>query len=280
MNTLSRCNAGATVNLQSYLDRVGFEGKPRADLDTLTRLHRGHVENIPYENFDVQFARPLTRDPAASFEKLVVRRRGGWCYEMNGLLGWALDEIGFKVTRMAGGVMRVMRGDAAIGNHLILRVDLDQPYLADVGFGDGLVEPMPLKAGTMHQRHFAFTLEEFEPGWWRFHDAAQSGATSFDFQLAPADPALLDGRGAFLQTSPESGFVLNAVAQRHLPDGRFAMMRGKVLTFTGAGAAIRQIGSAQEYVETLRSIFALDLPEAATLWPRIEARHRVLFEAG
>ena len=61
-----------TVNLHSYLDRVGFEGKPRPDLDTLSRLHRGHVENIPYENLDVQFARPLTRDPAASFDKLVT----------------------------------------------------------------------------------------------------------------------------------------------------------------------------------------------------------------
>jgi N-hydroxyarylamine O-acetyltransferase len=152
---------------------------------------------------------------------------------------------------MAGGVMRVLRGDAVIGNHLILRVDLDQPYLADVGFGDGLIEPIPLKAGTVRQRHFAFSLEECEPGWWRFHDQSQSGATSFDFQLAPADPALLDERCAFLQTSPESGFVLNAVVQRHLPDGRFAMMRGKVLTLTGAGATKREIGSAREYVETL-----------------------------
>jgi N-hydroxyarylamine O-acetyltransferase len=139
---------------------------------------------------------------------------------------------------------------------------------------------MPLKAGTVHQRHFAFSLEEVEPGWWRFHDAAQPGSKSFDFQLAPADPAVLDDRCAFLQTSPESGFVLNAVVQRHLPDGRFAMMRGKMLTFTGAGASTREIGSAGEYVQTLRSTFALDLPEAAALWPKIEARHRVLFETG
>ncbi len=265
------------MNLQSYLDRIGFRGQPRPDLDTLTRVHRAHVECIPYENFDVQFGRTITRDPAAAFEKLVERRRGGWCYEMNGLLGWALDEIGFKVTRMAGGVMRVERGDAAIGNHLILRVDLDRPYLADVGFGDGLIEPIPLQAGTVRQRHFSFSLEEFEPGWWRFHDNALARATSFDFQLAPADPALLDERCAFLQTSPESGFVLNAVVQRHLPDGRFAMMRGKVLTFVGAEVTTREIASARAYVETLADTFALELPEAAALWPKIEARHRELF---
>lgn len=266
------------MNLQRYLDRIGFRGRPRMDLDTLNRIHRGHVEHIPYENFDVQFGRRLTRDPAAAFEKIVDRRRGGWCYEMNGLMGWAFEEIGFKVTRMAAGVMRVVRGDSAIGNHLILRVDLDRPYLADVGFGDGLIEPMPLEVGTVRQRQFEFALEEFEPTWWRFHDNVQARASSFDFQLSPADPALLDDRCTFLQTSPDSGFVLNAVAQRHLPDGRFAMMRGKVLTFIDRDVTTHEIANAREYVETLAHTFALDLPEAAALWPKVEARHRELFE--
>jgi N-hydroxyarylamine O-acetyltransferase len=81
----------------------------------------------------------------------VTRRRGGWCYEMNGLMDWALREIGFKVTRMAGGVMRASVGDGVVGNHLVLKVDLDRPYLADVGFGDGLVEPIPIEPGRTKQ---------------------------------------------------------------------------------------------------------------------------------
>ena len=133
----------------------------------------------------------------------------------------------------------------------------------------------------MHQRHFAFALEEFEPGWWRFRDAAQSGATSFDFQLAPEDPALLDERCAFLQTSPEFGLRAQrgratSLARRPL---RHDAWQGADL-HRGRCDDPRSPAQRTNTSKTLRSIFALDLPEAAALWPKIEARHRVLFEAG
>src|SRR4029078_11594867 len=97
----------------------------RADLATLRAVHRQHLERIPYENLDVQFGRRLSIEIETIFEKIVSRGRGGWCYEMNGLLGWALEEIGFKVTRMAGGVMRATLGDGNLRNTLVLRVGLD-----------------------------------------------------------------------------------------------------------------------------------------------------------
>jgi len=249
---------------------------PRPDLDTLTRVHRGHVENIPYENLDVQFERKLSRDPAAIFGKIVTRRRGGWCYEMNGLLDWALREIGFKVTRMSGGVMRVVRGDEALGNHLVLRVDLDRSYIADVGFGDGLIEPVPIAAGEIRQKFLTFRLEDMGGGWWRFHNDPAGGAPSFDFRMAEASEAQLDAKCAWLQSDPLSPFVQNAVVQRHLPNS-LAMMRGLLLKTVGQGEGVREIASAAEYVQTLETVFGLSLPEAATLWPKIEARHREVF---
>jgi N-hydroxyarylamine O-acetyltransferase len=267
------------MKLQAYLDRVKFEGKPRADLDTLTRLHRGHVENIPYENFDVQLERPISRKPEAIFDKLVTRRRGGWCYEMNGLLSWALDEIGFRHTRVAGGVMRAVRGDWSIGNHLVLSVDLDELYLADVGFGDGLIEPVPIVAGPIRQPFFGYSLEDMGQGWWRFHNDPRGGAPSFDFEMKRGDESLLDAKCAWLQSHQDSIFVQNAVVQRYLPD-RFALMRGKVLkTIDARDVHSSEIGSADEYVATLESVFGLTLPDAHALWPKIEERHRQLFEA-
>ena len=94
------------MDLQLYLDRIGFAGASRPDLATLRAIHRGHSLSISYENLDVQLGRPLTTSPAEAFEKIVRRGRGGWCYEMNGLLAAVLEEIGFKVTRLAGGVGR------------------------------------------------------------------------------------------------------------------------------------------------------------------------------
>ena len=266
------------MDLGAYLTRIGFEGSPRVDRDTLGRLHRGHLQSIPYENFDVALGRGASRDLELVFDKLVTRRRGGWCYEMCGLFAWAIGELGFAVTPLAGGVERVTRGDSAVGNHLVLLVDLDRRYLCDVGFGDGLLEPIELVPGVYRQTFLEFRLELLGAGqgdgaWWRLHNHPEGGASSFDFQLDRAEESLLDERCLWLQTSPESSFVQNVVAQRHVGDG-LVMLRGKVLKrVTEAGVTRRELGSGDELVETLAEVFDLDLPEAAALWPAIEARH-------
>src|ERR1700753_3713812 len=111
------------MNIGAYLRRIGLPGPLPPTLETLRRVHAAHLRAIPYENIDVQLGRPVTIERAAIFDKIVNRRRGGWCYEMNGLLGWALGELGFKVTRATGAVMREMFGQATEANHLVLRVE-------------------------------------------------------------------------------------------------------------------------------------------------------------
>lgn len=264
------------MDIQAYFDRIGYGGTPRADLATLRELHRLHLFAIPYENLDVQLRRPTTIDPAAAFEKIVQGRRGGWCYEMNGLLGAALAEIGFRVTRMAGSVARGVH-DRPLGNHLVLRVDLDQPYIADVGFGDGLREPVPLAVGPTHCDGYDFRLEALEDGWLRFHNHATGGAPFFDFQNAPASPDQLADTCNWLSTSPDSIFVQTAICQRHRPEG-IDVLLGRVLRkVTPAGKADRLLASADEFVRVLDTTFGLDLPEAADLWPAICAKHEELF---
>ena len=267
------------MRLQAYLDRIGFSGAPRADLATLRAVHRAHVEAIPYENLDVQFGRPLTRAIAPAFEKIVERRRGGWCYEMNGLLCWALEEIGFKVRRLAGGVTRATAGDGVVGNHLVLLVDLDETWLADAGFGDGLIEPTPLCEGAFMVGPLECRLSRIDGGWWRYSNDPTGGAPSFDFHLDVSDEALLDDRCRFLQTDPASPFVLSAVVQRWRDEAHYSL-RGRVLQrLDYGGKKTALIDDADRYVATLRDLFALDVPEAAALWPKIRARHEVLFGA-
>lgn len=266
------------MQLSAYLDRIGFAGAPRADAETLRALHRAHLLAIPYENFDVQLGRPVTIAADAAFEKLVTRRRGGWCYEMNGLFAAALEEIGFSVTRLAGAVVRSLMGDLRVGNHLVLKVDLpDGPWIADVGFGDGPYEAFPLQAGPVCAEGFECRLEQLADGWWRFHNHAFGGAPDFDFRDEPADPALLASQCEWLQTAPESPFVQNATAQRHRP-GEIVVLRGRVLKRVRPDAVEdRLIETADDYLETLARDFDLDLPEAAELWPRILRRHEELF---
>jgi N-hydroxyarylamine O-acetyltransferase len=265
------------MNLSSYLDRIGFTGQPQADLVTLRRLQIGHLEHIAYENLDVQFGRRVTLNPQDAFDKLVISGRGGWCYEMNGLFRSALESIGFHVVPMTGAVMRAQRGPSAVGNHLVLTVELEQTYLVDVGLGDGPREPIPLREGSYQQQWRTLRIERLDDGWWRFHNDENAFATSFDFRSQPADWDLLAEKCNWLQTNPESRFVQNAICFRHTPDAIFALVGRVLKTFSQEGITERLINSAAEYVETLSATFGVRLPQAADLWSAIAGRHRALF---
>jgi N-hydroxyarylamine O-acetyltransferase len=266
------------MDLAAYLDRIGFQGVARPDRATLDAVHRLHLLSIPYENLNVQLRRPLTIDPQAAFEKLVTQRRGGWCYEMNGLLGLALEHIGFDVMRMAGGVLRSAAGEINVGNHLVLRVALPEgPVIADVGFGDGPILPFDLKPGPFTSGVFDFSLEAVEGGWWRLRNSPYGGAPDFDFREVPADEALLSEKCAFLQTAEVSPFVQNLVCQIQRQDG-VTMLRGRVLRHVRPGVTDeRMLTSAADLMTVLREEFALDVPEAADLWDAIVRRHDEVF---
>lgn len=271
----------AMKQLDAYLARIGYRGRLRPDLETLDALMRAHLHAVPFENLDVQLGRPIDIGPDSIFDKLVTRRRGGWCYEQNGLFGWALREIGFDVTRLSGGVMREQRGDAALGNHLCLMVRLDRSYLVDVGFGGSLSAPIVFEEAEHAHAPFRLRLFETGDGYWRFEETGDGAPFSFDVAARPADEALLHRTCAFLQTDPASPFVQNLVVQQRSPDGRHATLRGRVLKeLSEGGADKRLIETPEELVGVLRSRFGLDLPEAASLWPAIAARHETVFAAG
>ena len=262
------------MDIRAYLDRIGLKQRPEPTLTGLRTLHHAHLLTISYEDLDVQLGRPLTPDPAAAFDKIVNRGRGGWCYEMNGVFGLALRELGFDVTRATGAVVRALKGAMAQGNHLVLKVVLDEGvYLADVGFGDGPRDPIRVVPGPFHSYGFEFGLERVNDDWWRVANHAKGSAPSFDFNLARADESLFAQKCDMLQSSPQSPFVQNLVVQRHTDYG-VAILRGRVLRKVRPGAVEDSvIDSASELSSTLQSVFGLNVPEAESLWPKICARH-------
>lgn len=262
------------ARLSQYLRRIGYTGPTSVDLDTLRRLHRLHVAAIPYENFDVQLGYRTDLDIETIFHKLVTcGGRGGWCYEMNSLFAWAVEEIGFEVDRVACGVGRKAHGDGPIGGHLALLIKLDRPYLADVGFGDGLIEPALLEEGAFSQDFLHFNLADLGQGWWRFHNHPRGGATSFDFHCQSADTTLLEEQCAWLQSSPDSPFVNWAICQRFV-DRELVALRDCSLLRIGPSTVVEQvISSSEEYKRVLQSVFGIALPEIHALWTRISERH-------
>ncbi len=265
------------MNLSAYFNRIDYYGVPKADVETLRALSRAHVDAIPFDPLDVQLGAPVTRAPEAAFDKIVSRKRGGWCYEMNGLFAWALEEIGFDVRRLAGGVGREFMGDEAIGNHLMLIVNLDGPWLVDVGFGDGLTTPVRLKEGEFDNSAMRCALIDLGDGWWRYRNDPRGAAPSYDFNPEVTDEALLETRCQQLQTDPQSPFVQNAVVQRWNGDEHLSL-RGRVFQrLTADDKEQELVETADDYVRLLKERFGLDLPQTASLWPNICARHEALF---
>ena len=270
------------ADIDAYLERIRYEGPREPTLPVLAAVHRHHAYEVPYENLDVLRRLPVSQDIEAIFDKIVHHRRGGWCYEMNGLLGWALAELGFNVTRQLGGVMRSERGDDAFGNHLMLKVSLDgRTWLADVGLGDGIAEPIPLEVGDHRQGARTFRLETLGGGIWRYHNADGAMPPDFDFRYREGHsgfsaPEADEGRIAEicgrLQTDPESMFRLNLVCQRMSPDG-ISLLLGRVFTHNGKR---RLLDSASELDEVLSGAFGLAV-DTEELWPGVVGRHDALF---
>ena len=258
------------MNLERYLQRIKYMGNLEPSLETLIAVHRHHLLHIPYENLDIHLGRTLQLDPARAYEKIVLEKRGGWCYEMNGLLAWALREIGFEVEYLACAVGQTN----ASSNHLALKVNLEQPYLADVGFGNGLLETIPLKAGVYVQQARAFKLEQHGEDWRFDIPSVGVGAVgnSFDFTLEPQELLNFQERCTYLQTSPESGFVRVVVCHRMTETG-VQSLRGAVLqTITNGTETSRTLETQDEYETVLREVFDLQV-DTNKLWAKVWASH-------
>ncbi len=263
------------MKLENYLQRIGYEGDRQLNFATLKTIHRAHLLAIPYENLDIHRNCPLTVDVAQIYDKIVTHRRGGWCFEMNGLLAWALREIGFDVTNLSSFVGRdaTQPLPTGAGDHMLLLVKLDQPYLADAGFGNGILDPLPLEEGTYQQGAFQFGLAQRDGRWW--FQNQEHGGPGFDFDLTPYQLSDFVDQSTRLQTSPESGFVRTTVCMRFTPGGNMRILRGAVLQqIDEHGSHSEVIDKLTRYEAVLIDQFDLHLQDVNALWDKVWARHQ------
>lgn len=249
------------INLDAYYQRIGFGGQATADLETLQALHLAHATHIPFENLDIQLGLPIRLDLAALQDKLVRRRRGGYCFEQNTLFQAVLEAIGFAVIP---GEARVRRGASGVlaRTHMVLLVQLEGGlWLCDVGFGaDGLLLPLPLDGEPHRQFQGSFRVDAEGPlrvlralqaeGWQDLYAFLPEARYPIDFEMA----------NHFTSTYPESRFVKTLTAQLPGPDGR-RVLRGRVYTEIRDGAVVERTLTPTERLEVLRTCFGLELPK-------------------
>ena len=125
------------LDVNPYLERIGYTGPIVNSAYMLARLQEQHVHTVPYENLDILDRIPLSLDIPDLYDKIVTRHRGGYCFELNALFGWLLQELGFKVTHYFGRFWRDETDTPAKRRHHILHVDIEeQRFIADVGVGE------------------------------------------------------------------------------------------------------------------------------------------------
>jgi N-hydroxyarylamine O-acetyltransferase len=208
-------------DLDAYLRRIGLRGRP-----ALADVHRAHAISIPFEGLGPHVGEEVPLDPAQLLEKLVERRRGGYCFEQNLLLKAALEELGLEVETYLARVMIGLRpGEVRGRTHLLLKVgEGGCDWHADVGFGSAtLLHPLPWGPGEEHeQAGWRFRVIEREPEWivqTVDHDDGE-WVDLYGFLPQPAAAIDIEMSNWWTSTNPESRFVSGFLVSRQWLDGR------------------------------------------------------------
>ncbi|MCA2217366.1 arylamine N-acetyltransferase family protein [Jidongwangia harbinensis] len=257
------------LDLPAYLRRVGLDEPPAATARTLAALHRAHLAAIPFENLDVILGRGVAVDLDAVQDKLVARRRGGYCYEHATLFAAVLDRLGFRVDRLLARTGEPLEHPRPRG-HMVLKVAVGgERWLADVGFGSGLLAPLPLAAtGPHRQGAWTYELVRGPDSAWRLreHDGAE-WTTIQTFTEEPQYFVDIDGANYQTSTHPNSPFVQRPVVVRK-DDTSVRRLIGREFSVDRPGhPAQRRTLTDREYADGLRAELgtALSADEIAAL---------------
>lgn len=260
-----------SFRLAEYLERLDIRGPVNPDLRTLKALHAAHVDAIPFENLDPFLGRPVSLELAALQEKLVRRRRGGYCFEQNALFKAALDVLGFKVTGLAARVRWRSSPESPLGprSHMLLKVDLaDRAYLADVGFGSCLLDqPLPLVIGVEHPSPMGtFLLTESDGGYLLQSKQSAGWRSAFLFDLSPQIPADYEVANWYTSTSPAAPFLRTLIMERVAGEQRLKLVDRRFTIENGRGEMIeeRTLASAEDLGRVLEQSFRITPPVAVS----------------
>ena len=251
-------------NLDSYFERIQFSRTPYADLSTLQELHKQHAFTIPFENLDIHFGNSISLNPSKLFQKLISEKRGGYCFELNGLFQLLLENLGFDVHSASGRVLFDSDGIPP-RSHRLLIVNIEkEQWLVDVGFGAfGLIEPIPLIIGVEHHQYGeVFKLEHEQKLGFIFKTKINDNwINQYAFGLEHYLPIDFMFPNYYHSHSPESIFCQKKICQLPTPEGRKKMVDMK-LSVPVKGQTIETVAkNEKEYFRMLKAHFNIQIPK-------------------
>lgn len=255
-------------DLQRYFDRIGYAGEARPDLATVAAVLRRQLHSVPFENLDVRAGKPISLVPEDIVDKLVHRRRGGYCYEINGLFAMALEALGVPYRFV--GCRPMTYHSRRPRTHMAILAMLDgEEWLCDAGFGSyGMRAPMRLAGtGEVRQDDDAFELLRQDNGEFRDNDEYLfrtridgKWTNQYSFDLAHHEWVDFLPANWFNSTHPETLFTTHLIVMRQTPEGRVILFDDRLKTVAHDLTTARVIAP-DERDAVLRDLFGLDLPE-------------------
>lgn len=246
------------MDIQGYLRRINYAGSTDLTAETLRALHVAHLRSVPFENLSIHANEPIVLNDEALFGKIVGRRRGGFCYEANGLFAALLRALGFKVSMLSAEVAREDGSYSPPFDHMALMVTLEQPWLADVGFGDSFLEPLLLdEEREQLQPPDAFRIDR--AGDYRIVMRREGNAwkPNYRFTLQPYEYTDFAEMCRYHQTSPESHFTQKRICSRATETGRITLSDMRLIETSGGQRHERMLGNQDDYAVSLRERFGI-----------------------
>lgn len=247
---------------KKYLERIGIEKRNiDPDLKNLNLLQKQHLLNIPFENLDIHWKRPIILDTNNFYQKIIAAKRGGFCYELNGLFNELLKEIGFQTKIISA---RVSKGNNDFGeeyDHLAILAKIgDEEFLVDVGFGDFSAEPLKFilnveqidENGTFLIRKYTdeyFEVVKKDDNKWK---------SEFMFKNISRDLAEFTEMCNFHQTSPDSHFMKRKGCSLMLKNGRKTLVDNKFILTLNQVKTEFELNSEEEFNQILEREFGIE----------------------
>jgi len=248
-------------NLDSYLERIEYSGNKDTSEETLRDLHIAHTLNVPFENIDVFYRRPVRLDEASLFRKIVENRRGGYCFEMNGIFSIALRKLGFNVTNLLARVTIDGSHYTTKTHQVILVKTGNKKWLADVGFGnDGIIAPLLIDedAGQKQFAHVYRICNDPEFGYVLQKKEGNSYRALYAFTLDECYPEDFEMSNHYTATFPESFFMKMRMCTMPTKEGRITLVDDRFKRVTNGFVTETSVNNEDEFKRYLGEYFRLD----------------------
>lgn len=254
--------ANESFNLDAYFKRVNYKGKTDISLETLNGLHVAHTLNVPFENLDVFFGKEPLLDRESLYKKIVENNRGGYCFEMNGLFSFVLQEIGFNVTNLlARPTQDGISYDAKAHQAILVKLE-GKDWLVDVGFGkDGITAPL-LLVEQIDQKQFSHTyriLPHSKFGYLLQYKVGDDYLDQYAFSLEESYPIDYKMSNHFTATFSESFFTTMKLCTMPTPNGRVTLTDTRFKCLENGQMSEITLSNDMEFNELLKKHFGMDL---------------------